>query len=313
MATEGLLFLIRFNVVAGAAIAMVLLLRPFVRRWLGAHQTYVFWLTVPVALAGLLIPPMESSGAVGPLESAADVTRIWLWAGTHRWLVAEVWALGVLVSTVVIAWRYAAFLSQARSGRAGPAIVGIVAPRLVTPSDFQARFTPAEQRLVRAHERAHMDRLDPRWNAVILAAQCLNWFNPLVHLAARAVRFDQELACDATVMAKLPTQRRLYAETLLRSHCGTASPLGCGWSGAGARLLTTRLTTLLGRRPGTERSELGDMLIAGLWTCVLGAAWLAQPPDRRPYVIFLDISPAHVTLADQAGTNVGSSPEAPAP
>ena len=171
---------------------------------------------------------------------------------------------------------------QERSGFAGPAIVGVVTPRLVTPSDFEDRFTPEECRLVRAHERAHIDRLDARCNALVLAFQCLCWFNPLVYLAARAVRFDQELACDATVMTRLPMERRRYAEALLHSQRGAAvSPLGCDWSCAGARLLMTRLTTLMEKRPGEDRCAVGDMLLACIWAFVLVTAWAAQPPDRR--------------------------------
>ncbi len=122
------------------------------------------------------------------------------------------------------------------------------------------------------------------------ALQCVNWFNPLVHWAAQAIRFDQELACDATVMTRLPTERRRYAEALLRSqHAAVASPLGCDWSCPGARLLMTRLTTLMEKQPTEHRCELGDMLLAGLWALVLVAGWTAQPPDRRARDAHVDV------------------------
>ncbi len=83
-------------------------------------------------------------------------------------------------------------------------------------------------------------------------------------------------------MTRLPTERRRYAEALLHSHhSAAASPLGCDWSSAGARLLMTRLTTLMEKRPGESQCELGDMLLACLWVLVLVTAWTAQPPDRR--------------------------------
>lgn len=288
MASDILLLVARLNLVASAAIALVLMLRPFVRRRLGPHQAYLLWLTVPLALLGAILPPAEGAGPVGVLEHAMGGAHAWLGSGDRRWLIVAAWGLGVVAATAAAAFRYAWFLSRARSGLAGPAIVGVVAPRLVTPADFAIRFTPDERRLVRAHERAHMDRLDARWNAVVLALQCLNWFNPLVHLAARAVRFDQELACDATVMTRMPRERRRYAETLLRSqHGAPASPLGCGWSCAEARLLVTRLTTLMQRRPDAERCDRADLLLAVFWTLVLAAAWCAQPPDRGPWAIYI--------------------------
>jgi beta-lactamase regulating signal transducer with metallopeptidase domain len=280
MTTEILVLVARLNLVGGVAILLVLALRPFARRWFGASQAYRLWSIVPVALVAALMPPTETWGPVGPVEHAAVGAGGWLGAGGHLDAVLAVWGAGALLATLLTAWRYARFMAQARSGRAGPAIVGVLTPKLVTPADFGHRYTPEERRLVRAHERAHMDREDARYNALVLALQCLNWFNPLIHIAARAMRFDQELACDATVIHRLPTDRRRYAEALLRSHAEAAPVLGCSWSGAGARLLMTRLTTLMGRRQAEARLELGDILMAVLWTAVVFAAWTAQPPYR---------------------------------
>ena len=295
MATEALFLMMLLNVVAGAAIGLVFLLRPFVRRSFGAQHAYALWLTVPLAMAGALFPHVEPSGPTGLLDAAKGSAETWLSAGLHSQALAAVWALGLVVCIGLLVWRFARFLARVRAGRAGPAIVGVFMPRLVTPADFSARFTPEERRLVRAHERAHMDRLDARYNALALALQCLNWFNPLVHLAARAMRFDQELACDATVMARLPAERRRYAETLLRSQEATiVSPLGCGWSGGGSHPLVTRLTTLMRGRPADRRRSLGNLLLATLWTAALAGAWAAQPPYRLPeppMVLVLDLTP----------------------
>ena len=235
MISEALSLLARLNIAAGAAIALILVLRPLVRRRLGAQPAYALWLAVPLAMAGALNPLAQTSGPVGPLETAKGLAEAWLSAGGRGEVLAAVWGLGVAVSAGLVAWRYLRFLALARAGRAGPAIVGVLAPRMVAPADFQIRFTPEERRLVVAHERAHMDRLDARWNAFAVALQCLNWFNPLVHAAAGAMRFDQELACDATVMARLPAERRRYAETLLRSQeTAAVSPLGRGGAGPSA-------------------------------------------------------------------------------
>ena len=67
IATEGLLLLIRLNLIASAAIVLVLVLRSLVRRCFGAHQAYLFWLIVPVAVLGAIVPAPEGAGAVGSL------------------------------------------------------------------------------------------------------------------------------------------------------------------------------------------------------------------------------------------------------
>ena len=70
------------------------------------------------------------------------------------------------------------------------------------PADFAARYSADEQDLIIAHERQHAARHDPAANALLALLQCAFWFNPLMHLAASRFRFDQELACDAAVMAR---------------------------------------------------------------------------------------------------------------
>ncbi len=317
MATEALSILVRLNLVAGAAIALVLLLRPIARRRIGARQAYALWLAVPLAMAGTLLPPLGDAGQTGPLEAVAGRADAWLFAGGRGQWLAAAWALGLAASIGLTAWRYGRFLALARSGRAGPAIVGVILPRLVTPADFRVRFTPEERRLVCAHERAHMDRLDARWNALALALQCLNWFNPLIHLAAGAMRFDQELACDATVMAQLPAERRRYAETLLRTRETTiASPLGCGWTGDGARALVTRLTVLMQPRPADAWRSLGALLLGVLWTAALAAAWADQPPYPQPEVqniLLLDLTPEAPAAPLEAGPQTKAFGQPPAP
>ena len=56
------------------------------------------------------------------------------------------------------------------------------------------------------------------------------WFNPLVHLAAARFRFDQELACDAAVIARHPDSRRRYGAAMLKTQRAEFGlPMGCHW------------------------------------------------------------------------------------
>jgi beta-lactamase regulating signal transducer with metallopeptidase domain len=269
------LLLARLNIAASAAILLVLLLRRHLRPRLRAQQTYTLWLAVPVAAAWALAVP----------DGLPEAAEGWLSNGLHARALTMIWAAGVLASVILVSWKFLRFQARAREGRAGPAIVGVLAPRLVLPSDFSQRFTADEQRLVRAHERAHIDRLDARFNGLALALQCLNWFNPLVYVAITAMRFDQELACDATVMMRMPNERRRYAETLLRSQTRTVvSPLGCGWFAAGAHPLVTRLTVLLDARPEDPQRDVETgpwwfwiLLVAALWLGALAGAWTFLP------------------------------------
>jgi len=178
-----------------------------------------------------------------------------------------------------VIWSQHRYGLAARAGRAGPAVFGVIAPRLVVPFDYADRFTLEQRRLIRVHERAHMDRLDPRYTALAVLLQCLGWFNPLLHLAARAMRTDQELACDATVVARLPAQRRCYAEALLaHQRAQIHAPLGCHWGGLGVHPLEARIVTLMRPQPAQERQDAG-MIGLGVLAAIIGVvAWAAQPP-----------------------------------
>ena len=115
---------------------------------------------------------------------------------------------------------------------AGPLVCQLSQPTIYLPFDFEARFTPTQQRFALMHEMAHIKRRDlwAAWAWLIFRA--LNWPNPLVHFASRAFRADQEAACDATVMKALGGEKQTiaaYAETLLRAaqiaaQTGRASP-----------------------------------------------------------------------------------------
>ena len=298
MTTELMSLVVRLNIVAAAAIVFVLVLRGMARQRLGADRAYGLWLAVPLAVAGAVFPPATAAGPAGALEADLGHGAAWLSDGRHGAALAAIWGLGVVWRIGLAAWRYASFLGRAKAGRAGPAVVGIFAPRLVTPLDFTRRFTPEERRLVRAHERAHMDRLDPRYNSVVLAIQCLNWFNPLVHAAARAITLDQELACDAAVMARFPAERRRYVQTLLRCQAAMiGSPLGCGWSCGGAHPLVARVAALTHRRAEDRPRNPGTIPLVAVWLAAFAVAWTTQPPSRppqRPNVVLVDLTPSAI-------------------
>ena len=88
-----------------------------------------------------------------------------------------------------------------------------------------------------AHERAHEGRHDILVSALALLSHCVFWFNPLMYLALRWLRHDQELACDEQVLSSLPRSepeaRRIYADALLKAQLATEGawrmPIGCHW------------------------------------------------------------------------------------
>ena len=308
MTTADLAFaLLRVNIAASAAIALVLALRGPARRWFGPHLGYGLWLLVLIAAAGARAP----GPADGPASAISGAGKHWLSAGAHSSVLSALWAAGAILTAILAAWRQLRFAAAERAGRAGPAVVGIIQPRLVAPRDFAERYSAEERRLIRAHELAHVARGDARWNAAATLATWTCWFNPLAHVALGVMRLDQEMACDATVLDERPASRRAYAETLLRtSPAGGGAPLvSCLL--ASAHPLEMRLLTLLQDRAPQGRRDAGLAALAGLCLAAFVAAWAFQPPYPTPAeetVILIQLSPPAPTLAAWVEKNLPPAP-----
>lgn len=225
------------HLAATAAIVAVLAARAPARRSLGAGLAYRLWMVPPaVGLAAFALFFVRT----GPDPLVAGLAQ-------HVWAVKPAvvaWALGALALGGRFLAAQARFQAELRAGRAGPAVVGLISPRIVMPPDDGA-YAPEELELIRAHERAHVERKDPRAVAFMAIAQCLCWFNPLIHAAAHFLRLDQELACDLSVVLSRPKARGLYARTLLKTQlAATPLPFGCYWPARGKHPLEVRVALL---------------------------------------------------------------------
>jgi len=180
----------------------------------------------PVRVSPVITPVMPFVEGYIPGSSSGGTAGM----ADPKMLVVAVWLAGVAVSALLLILLQRRFALEVRKGSIGPAVVGVIAPRVVTPADFELKFSGEEQALVLAHEHAHIERQDSRLNGVSAALQCLFWFNPLVHLAAHLMRIDQEMACDETVVTRFPEARRAYAQALVKAQLAIRPlPLGCYW------------------------------------------------------------------------------------
>ena len=282
MATDLLTALLHLNLAAAGAVLMVMALRGTVRRNFGAETAYGLWICVPIAAVAALLPAAAATRiyppGVGPHFDPIFMATQALDQSPSTALLA-LWLAGAALGVITVARRQLHFLRMARHGLAGPAVTGFFAPRIIMPADAATLYSTDERALIRAHERTHIDRGDPRANGFIALAQCLFWCNPLIHLAAHEARLDQELACDATVLAHRSSQKRLYAETLLKTQIGgVATPLGCHWlAGAAPHPLEQRIKALRGPAPDDRRRDMGLFFIAFAFALAAYGAWRAQP------------------------------------
>jgi BlaR1 peptidase M56 len=102
-----------------------------------------------------------------------------------------------------------------------------------------------------------------------------------MHCAATRMRIDQELACDAAVIAARPAARRVYAEALLKTQIAPVLlPLGCTWTSRSAKCLDERIRLLAQPALGRWRRALCALVIAGLGFTLGYTAWAQQPQQQ---------------------------------
>lgn len=161
----------------------------------------------------------------------------------------------------------------------GPLVTGLIRPTIVVPHTFGKTLTRPQQRLALTHELAHIARRD-LWSALAaLVFRAINWPNPLVHLAAKRFRIDQEAACDATVLTLTNSEPQAYAQTLLacaKSHTKslplTSSRLVPALGLTLTHPLKDRIMFL--NRNTTPLSRLGLMASAAM---IIGGAVISVP------------------------------------
>lgn len=302
---------------SSAAIGLALLVRRPLRRWFGAGAGYAAWLVVPVAIIAVLLPAMAAP--VLPVSAIGDARAVAAGIVTGPstpslpapWLLVA-WLVGAIAMAMRLGVQQHAFLASLGDMRprpdgalqagvvAGlPAVVGLVHPRVVLPAGFETRYSIEQQALLQAHERQHVVRGDLWTNAIVAALRCLAWFNPLVHLAARCFRHDQELACDQRVLATLPGSRRAYGEAMVNTQLAAQPlPFGCHW-GFG-HPLKERIAMLKQPLPSRRRWIAGAALVAAMTSFAGVAAWAAQPPTAADPIE--KVAPASADTATRALT-----------
>lgn len=257
--------------------ALVMMVRRPVARWLGAGVAYWLW---ALPLARMLLPAMpREMVAPSPLQTAVDQSGIpdfimvssvttpsetvsglpWLEMGIALWLLGlTAFLILQLIGYVRFRWHMLAqatligeegrirIVTSPRAG--GPLAFGVLHPYIVLPVDFALRFDAEEQAMAIAHERAHHERGDLASNMIALLLLAVHWCNPIAWIAYRAYRADQEQACDARVLARCgQEQAHAYGRAILKAAGGRQFAGACHLN---------RIATLKGRLKMLSNHEM---------------------------------------------------------
>lgn len=162
-----------------------------------------------------------------------------------------------------------------------PAVTGLLRPRLLLPHE---RYDVQELRYILRHELCHLKRRDMLLKLVLLAANAMHWFNPVVYLMLRQADEDIELACDSAATDDLDrAERAAYSRTLLAAVQSSvrALPATTCFGGTVERL-KRRITNVLGAQ---KKRGLGIVALVLALTLTAGCAvsWGSRDASTAPF------------------------------
>ncbi len=156
-------------------------------------------------------------------------------------------------------------------------------------------FTPSyslsdnDIRLVLAHELAHVKRHDLAWNALAAFVHCLLYFHPLVWLAHRFARQEQEMACDELVVTRLNVERHEYGKLLVKIVHQVAgkfsSTVATAAMSKSYQTLSRRLTAMQRIRQLTHRQIIFAAIAFGLLGAIGIVPWCVVAQESKPGVL----------------------------
>ncbi|HEY8602983.1 M56 family metallopeptidase [Tsuneonella suprasediminis] len=293
-----------------------LLLPPIVLpAWLApAQQTMQHTITTTETVLTTTRVPLDASAVSvsAPVSTSAGATAI----SYADWLplIAGLWLTG---AAVLLAWRFSAYfrmrgdlLHNARPvGEAGrirllespqvdsPLALGVIDKLIVLPPHFMAMHDRRSRDLALEHEFAHHRANDLLANMLVQPLFALHWFNPLGYYGWRAMRRDQEAACDARVIAaRGKAERAVYARLIAAQAAGPrialAAPMACPVLGDASivhRLRTLTMTEISRRQRIAGRALIGAAALALPLTASISYAQ-AELPDAPEVPAVADVS-----------------------
>lgn len=304
-------------------IAAVLLLRRPVAQNFGPQIAYALW---ALPLLRLAMPPLVLPASFAP-EQAAEVPATTMSVPVDAALVAAApmapvaepglpwialafaaWVAGALL---FLGWRYWSYFAMRRDllagsrpvGEAGdvrlvetpavdaPVAFGVIDKVVALPMEFMALEDRAARDLAIEHELAHHRGRDLLANLLAQPLLALHWFNPLAWIGWRAMRRDQEAACDARVIARRgPAERAHYGQVIASfaagPRLGLAAPMACPMASIwGEKSIIHRLRSLNMLDISPRRRIAGRVLWVGAALALpltASVSYAVAPPPPAP-------------------------------
>ncbi|MHC9509991.1 TonB family protein [Kangiella sp. M94] len=248
-----------FNLDLSVIVLTVLIVRFFIRKTTKSYNSYLLWLAIPVGfVVAKIIASIDFSGASSDYIGQAVSVMIARPVETlqNYWWLGALWLSGttlLLLRLIIqhielrkdlrkierpldelpgihlISNRYRVIAVEHKE--MSPAVYGFVKPTIYFPIHVAHKLSVQQIQLIIEHEEQHIKQkhlwLNLLWDVLV----CIGWFNPLIYIARKNFRHDQELFCDYLVLNKGNQSRtKDYGHALLSTVSATHSvSLLCSW------------------------------------------------------------------------------------
>jgi len=300
------------------------------------------WIWITAIVASLAIPTVIASVSVqlpGVVSPRVAQKVVVLREATTQALSPVMWISGSAVephgwrdldSLMIKAWRAASgamllaliasgvhlFLRKRRwrtitvsgasvyvTGDVGPAVVGLLRPRIVVPQ-WVTMAVPRHQSAVIAHEQSHLDAHDPQLFTFALALLVFMPWNLPLWWQLRRLRYAIEVDCDARVLAGGFDPAR-YGETLIAVGERQSAYVGAVAAMSESRSFLEERIRIMLSKPAKWR-RVGMAALAGVSLALTALAAQVSPPNVRSTVSAageshpIDVAPSFEFLAKPA-------------
>jgi bla regulator protein BlaR1 len=228
--------------------------------------------------------PRQAGAAAGRFDTDAALKKAW--AAVSGCMLA-----GLAACAACLSWRKRRWTERAMAGATvyvsedvGPAVVGLLRPRIVVPA-WLAQAPARQQELVIAHEQSHLDAGDPQllWLA-LLALVAMPWNLPL-WWQLRRLRLAVEVDCDARVLRKGHDLQQ-YGAALIDIGERQSAFIGSAAAMAESRSSLEHRIRIMVRLPQRWKRRAAPAL-AALSLCMVAVAARVGPPAIEHHAITL--------------------------
>ena len=250
----------QFNLDLSVVVLTVLIVRFFIRKTTKSYNSYLLWLAIPVGfLLAKVVASIDftsaSSSYIGNAVSIMIIKPVETLQ--NYWWLGALWLSGTTLLLLRLIIQHielrkdlrniqrpldempGADIFKARKYQViavehddmSPAVYGFIKPKIYFPVHVAKQLSVEQIQLIIEHEEQHIKQkhlwLNLLWDVLV----CVGWFNPLIYIARKDFRHDQELFCDYLVLNKTSQSRtKDYGHALLSTVSATHSvSLLCSW------------------------------------------------------------------------------------